>query len=224
MLKSFFKTEVAKLKNMSGKEKAVYIWTYYKWIIIGVVIGVILITNFTITMIKKPGEQVLSVAIVNDFSGAHVDETVEEFKQYAGIDDKKTGVVFENSYYFELDNNYFWDSYEYQSFINKISASYFDAIIADETTINCLINMGATFMQLDSEKYADYFVPYSDDFVEYEQIIKDTGETREGVFAIDITDYSGIPEDYKDGSVYMVVIEKETYLDNVVKLLECMYN
>ena len=72
-LKNFFAAEGAKLKDMTLKEKAAYIWEYYKFPIIGTVIVLFVAGSIINTVwINPPKKYYLQLA----FYSGYVDETV----------------------------------------------------------------------------------------------------------------------------------------------------
>lgn len=84
----FCKTEWAKLKPMSFRDKMTYIWEYYKLhIIIGVsLIAMTISIATTIHKANAGGEVVFGVAIVNDMNGHDAaDQMAAEFGEYLGL-------------------------------------------------------------------------------------------------------------------------------------------
>lgn len=88
-LKDSIKDERKKLKDMSFKDKIWYIWEYYKFPIIGVVIGVFLITSIGTAIYGNRFETAISCVILNakipDSEDTLDTYFNQDFRQYLGI-------------------------------------------------------------------------------------------------------------------------------------------
>lgn len=88
-IKDSIKEERTKLKDMAFKDKIWYIWEYYKFPILGAVIGVFLITSIGSAIYGNRFETALSCIILNSRIDGGEDTLFEyidqDFRQYMGI-------------------------------------------------------------------------------------------------------------------------------------------
>jgi len=90
-------------KDLTFSEKIGHIWTYYKLIIIGVILGVAFVVSLTVSIMRNNYENVCFVAVLDGKITGYDDDTdilSKGFTQYLGIDGKKQRIDL--SYTFSL--------------------------------------------------------------------------------------------------------------------------
>lgn len=125
-------TEKEKLKNMSSKEKLVYLWEYYR-IHVAVTIGIIALLSYIIYSIITPN-------IVTRFYAAFIDCSVDaevlekyrnDFSEYLELNPNTETVNFNTSFYLSSDSEYAMTMK--QALVTYVSAQEIDVIIAPES-------------------------------------------------------------------------------------------
>lgn len=103
-----FAGDKEKLSKMNAKQKFDYIWGYYKFIFIGIVIGIIIIVSFVQTA-RANNPDAISVFIADvyneDYESAHT-RLNDSFKEYLGLGEAdKEPIVFDTSVSLSGDSN-----------------------------------------------------------------------------------------------------------------------
>lgn len=100
------KEQTVKLKDMNRKQKAEYIWTYYKWWIIIALFVIIFISSTIKSVIRNSRPVYLNVMFLNSVASASIKPcTLEsDFAAEYGIDTNVYDMAFDYVTY--LDNNY----------------------------------------------------------------------------------------------------------------------
>lgn len=143
-IKDEIKQQTDKLKDMSGKEKIEYIWTYYKWWIICTVFLIVFITSTAKTIIRNSKPVYLYAAFLNTSLGPQDDDcTLEEgFREAYGVDPKEYNMSMD--YVIYLDNDYGnQSSYTGQvKLISMYQAEQLDIVCAQESVLNGSADVG----------------------------------------------------------------------------------
>lgn len=100
------KEQTKKLKDMTADQKADYIWTYYKWWILGTIAVVLFVISTISTVVKNSKPTYLSAIFLNSTAGEAGSRcTLEtDFLKEYNVDEKEYKSEFDYSLY--LDNNY----------------------------------------------------------------------------------------------------------------------
>lgn len=100
------KEQTSKFKYMTKEQKKDYIWTYYKWWIIGAIVAVIAIFSLTKTIIKNSRPVFLDVVFLNtDYLGNSEGSPIEnDFMTYKGANSDEYNFYIDYTSY--MDNNY----------------------------------------------------------------------------------------------------------------------
>lgn len=93
-----FKEERAALKNQPLKKRLSYFWTYYKWHVLGGVLGLAVLI-YVISEIVTNKEEALFVILVNSNPWDREQELASSFMEYADIDPNTYQVTFNSSLY-----------------------------------------------------------------------------------------------------------------------------
>ena len=89
-----FKEERAQIKNRSLKEKLSYFWDYYKWHVIGGIIGLAAVISLVYTIFNQK-ETAFYAALLNMGQSLYSDDYRNDFTKLIGIDTKKEIVYFD---------------------------------------------------------------------------------------------------------------------------------
>ena len=79
-----FKEERAALKNGTFKQKLSYFWYYYKWHVIGITFGAILVISFVHQLVTKK-ETAFNAVMMNASLMTTEQTYMQDFADYAGI-------------------------------------------------------------------------------------------------------------------------------------------
>ncbi|NCB93660.1 MAG: hypothetical protein EOM40_14050 [Clostridia bacterium] len=155
--------ERKKLSSMSWKEKAGYIWAYYK-LHMAAAVGVILVLSVIGQMIyRSQFETVLSVAILNGGMGDS-ELMAEDIKKYLGDEDKYHEVSVDSSMYFTGDEQADYTSV--MKLTTLVSAKGIDAIISTKEQFDKYEELSA-FVPMSELLTADQMEAYGDEVGEY---------------------------------------------------------
>lgn len=85
------KEQTVKLKDMNWKQRADYIWHYYKWWIIGIIGGIICLISIISSIIENSKPTYLHAEFLNsNLFYEEYNQIDDDFAAYAGIDTNKT--------------------------------------------------------------------------------------------------------------------------------------
>lgn len=93
------KQQTDKFKDMTKEQKRDYIWTYYKWWIIGAVAGVIIIISLIRTIIENSKPLYLQMIFLNsDYGSGPVEASLEDdFAAAVNVDREKENIIADYS-------------------------------------------------------------------------------------------------------------------------------
>lgn len=132
-LKDKLLEEKKKLKEMTFKGKFEYIWEYYKLHMIGTLIFILFagsIGNSIYMNIKY--EDILTCAIINNpISEEHRDYMPLGFAEYYGLDEESETLLFDDSFYIDLDTHSESVMASTQKYAAMVAAKSIDTTIAD---------------------------------------------------------------------------------------------
>ena len=143
-LKDEIKQENIKIKDMPLKKKAKYIWDYYKFPILGVLVGLFLLGTFIRDYRINSRPIYLDAILINsDLAYSPEDGLKEDFIRYASVDTDTYNLMIDSSIIIDKEN------YDQMSVANaqKVLAMYtagdMDVIIGPESIIDEYGAMGA---------------------------------------------------------------------------------
>lgn len=97
------KAENKKMKDMTFGEKCSHIWTYYKFLIISVIVITAAVITIIVMVVQNHYERSFYCILVDgDIKGVteHTDYLTINFTDHLGLDGKKQRVIFDTSYSF----------------------------------------------------------------------------------------------------------------------------
>ncbi len=101
-IKDEIKKESVKLKDMTPKKKAEYIWEYYKIPIIGVIAAIIFIVTFTRDYRINKRPYFLDAIVINsDIAYSADNYLLNDFIKYAHVDTKTYNIAVDTSIYID---------------------------------------------------------------------------------------------------------------------------
>ena len=219
-LKNFFAAEWAKLKEMTLKEKASYIWEYYKIQIITALIIIFLAGNLiNVIWINPPKKLYLQLG----FYGSYVDDAALDSMcgqiENAVMTSEELQTMQITGIYFIVDSNDpQMNMANQEKFMAMISAREIDMYVANETDFYSLVSEG--FCLPLNEVLSDRQMSQLSDKLII-GIDNDNIETEYGIKLDDsqlFTD-NGIPVNGQ----YLAVVVNSDRLDNVNRVIELIY-
>lgn len=206
--------EKVDFKKMTGKQKAGYIWEYYKVHIL-VVIAVV---AFLITIIHHYAtakEAVVTILPINaENAGTGIEPDFSDFMEEYHYDSKKQEIVVSSGYTFD-SNDPTRSSYSYQALITVLSAGGADVVSADEQMYAYLAQAGicADLSEFYSKEELEqmgesvYYVTDPDTNEEYAVGIRmgsDSWMVKEGFYKEDYVIGIAGGSKYRDGAKQML--------------------
>ena len=215
--------EIKKFREIPGaKDKAVYIWDYYK-LHLAIILGSIIVLAFGIYYFThNKSENWIYVMFTNTFEDVgNGSDFWEEFRSYSGYDINQKNIEFNNSAYFIYPDNAVGNSY-YEAFVTYTEGGTLDAVVMDPEHIQSLGESGR-LLDLEGEAAAELFSEYKDRFI-YSTPYDTEYSTSPVPVAIDISDSRLITEYslYEDGCA-LGIGANSSHLDAVLKFLDFLY-
>ena len=94
------------LRRMNTKEKAAYIWGYYKWHMIGVLFAIILITSLIHDMLQNSRPVFVDILLLNTDAGFDAGERlVSDIASFSGVDTREYRINVDSSLYINEDDS-----------------------------------------------------------------------------------------------------------------------
>ena len=163
------------IQNGTFKEKAEYIWDYYKWHLVGLIVILGMIGSLIYSRVTAK-ECVLQGIFLNSTAEKDAELELEKnFLAFSPIDESKEEILFDASYYFSTDiiSTVAENSYETLQIITaKIAAEEVDFIVGDLTSMNNIAyreyfyDLSEVLPEELMKKYEAYFLYYDRSFVE----------------------------------------------------------
>ncbi|MCM1191556.1 MAG: hypothetical protein NC123_09185 [Butyrivibrio sp.] len=157
-----FKEERAAMKNGTPRQKLAYFFDYYKWHVVLGVVAVIFAVSLICQIITNK-ETAFDAMLLNasPYDASAEEENAAAFAAYAGIDAKKSKIIYDTSVQFgsEVSTDY----YAAQQIMVHVSAAEVDVMAGDTSYLLQYAYMGDFYdlrellssEQLD--KYRDFF-------------------------------------------------------------------
>ena len=172
-LKNWYAAEREKLRPLSRRAKAEYVWQYYKLWIIALVSVLGLSVYITVHRLTVPSDNWLYITFANTYADAAGNRSAlwRGFADASGYDTTEKNIYFNNSCYFDPSDTRYNAYYTY--FVAYVEAGTLDAIIMERDDLETL---GARGRLLDltmeaadglAEKYAErllYAVPANEEY------------------------------------------------------------
>lgn len=139
----WYYTELKKLYQLSWKEKAEYIWNYYKLWIIGIVSFLAITVFLTVRITSNIEGHWLYGMFANTMADAGTgSELWEDFTQYAGLDLKQKKVEFNAASYFDYLKNQARGNDYYNAFVALADGGILDFITMEPDSLEALAQSG----------------------------------------------------------------------------------
>ena len=106
LMDEFKKERDAVLKNGTFKQKAVYIWEYYKWHIIVPILAIIAIASYIVNLVTAPDIIMNGVMLnVHNLESENPSETLlPDFYKEQKVDTKKEEITLNTNLHYSIDN------------------------------------------------------------------------------------------------------------------------
>lgn len=157
--------EREKLRELTGKEKIQYIWSYYYIWIIGITAFLAISIFLTVRITTSVKEEWLYAMFANTMADAgNGSEMWKDFTEYSGLDLKEKRVEFNAEAYFDYLKNQAKGNDYYNAFVALTDAGILDIITMEAPSLAALAESGRlTDLSLERcrtlrERYADRLV------------------------------------------------------------------
>ena len=161
-MKKFLESEKKKIAHLSGKEKAAYIWEYYKLWIVGILSFVILVTYIGIRIHTTIADHWFYLGIVNTRVDVGTDsELWDGYTEYTGYDLSEKLVEFNDEIYFDYSENLGRGNDYYELFVAYIDSATLDAAIMETEDLE-LFGESGRLLDLSSETCSSIMEKYGD--------------------------------------------------------------
>ncbi len=135
---------VPKLRDLKGKEKLTYFWDYYKWVVILIAIGIIVMITIIRAVSQKKDNALYVLAVNADpYAGEEVkDGLFTDFLTKQGIDPEKEEVMLNTSIQY-LGGSSPSDIYAMQAFTTIMGSGSADVVMMPEDLYREQASLGA---------------------------------------------------------------------------------
>lgn len=159
-LKEYFQRETEKIRELSTKEKAEYIWQYYKLWIIGIIAAVSFLVFCIVHRLTVPVDNWFYVTFANTYAEVtEGSELWEGYVDYAGFDTSEKNVFFNNNCYFDPFSTGYNEYFTY--FVAYVEAGTLDVVTMESEDLAELGRYGR-LLDLSSEKADGLAEKYAD--------------------------------------------------------------
>ena len=222
-LKDFLQSEKEKIRAIpTTKEKLVYIWDYYKILIIAVAAALAFLVYFIVIKATTLEENWIYVTISNTFADVGDDSSFkQEFVDYSGFDTSEKNVVFNANSFFDYTGDVTGNTY-FEAFVTYTDAGTLDAVTMQTDSLTAL---GATgrLLDLNSESCAEIREKYGDRFL-YAVPNDETYSTEPVPVGIDISDSRLVTECHAYSETAALGIGANSqHLDAVLTFLDFLF-
>lgn len=215
------KSEKEKLQEMSFRDKMWYIANYYKMHIIGVLLGILVISQVAHIMYLNTFEDALYCVYLNSVSidPLNTAPLEEDFASTLNLTSKQS-ITSESLYASYGDSSGEMDYATITKIVALIAAKELDVIIADEDNIKYHANMSAC-IDFETLLPADLLAVVKDRL--YYAVDAETGESH--AFGIDISG-TKFAEDSNLGQTppYLYIINNSQRIDTAVDLIAYIFD
>lgn len=174
-LRQWFFTEREKLRRLSPREKADYIWDYYKLWIIGILSAVVLVTAAVVHLHNTLAENWFYACFGNTYADIGSDSSFcRAFASYAGYDLREKNLVFNAQCYCKPSENTYGNSY-YEALITYLDSETLDVLVMEEEDL-LAIGASGRLLDLKDERVAHLLERYQDRLVYCEPFREDYGK------------------------------------------------
>lgn len=186
-LAKWWKTESSKISRIPGLSKKIgYIWGYYKIWIIGIVVGIWLVTFSVRQYTTTLRDYWCFMVFANTYADAGDHSQLwEDYVEYAGFDLTEKAVRFDAASYFDYLKGVTGNSY-FEAFVAYADSGTLDAIVMGRDSLAALGKTGR-LLDLNSEACSSIRAKYGDRFLYAVPLDEEYGG-KEVPVCIDISD------------------------------------
>lgn len=201
-----------KFKSLSLKGKAEYIWDYYKGMIGGILVVVLVICVCVQTMRSSGKEMVLSAAIINaeKTEGSKTMQLQDDFSAYLGLDEENQSLSLDDSYLINLKDGDQVTVACQTKLMASIQAETLDVILMPEDIYEKYLAMGA-FAKLEETLGKEFLGEVQDNWC----LGRIEGETEDAVYALKIVGSEKLKDIYGEREVYLAVPAGTEHLEQI---------
>ena len=223
-LKKDIKSELEKIKQMSGKDRIWYIYEYYKFHIVAVILAFTLLWVVGSSLYRQTFTTRLTFAIVNDRSGGEssMDEFENSLKEALGFG-KKDLIEINSGLFINADGSQSSEySYASMAKIAALSAGgNLDIMIADPETLKHYESQGA-FLNL-----SDFLPEDLKERAEKEGLFLYTdnknGQSEAAAISLDSTDFADMTGATIQ-SPYLAVIASSQHTEDTLRAIQWLFD
>lgn len=189
MLYQWFRTEQEKVRGMTRRQAAEYIWQYYKLWIIGIVSALCIGVYLSVLSMTTPSENWLYVCFANVPPGTVLTEDGEvhrAYAEYAGMDLSEKNLVFDTNCYCNPSEETYGNNY-YNKMVALLDGGILDLLVMEEADLKAvgatgrLLDLQGEFFQLE-EQWEDRLVYCENTDPDYEKTLVPVGVDLTGSF------------------------------------------
>lgn len=194
----WFSEEREKLRKLSPRDRAGYIWDYYKLWIIGILSAILLVTAAAIHLHNTAAENWFYVCFGNTFADIGSDSDFSrDYADYAGYDLREKNLIFNAQCYCKPSENTYGNSY-YETLIAYMDSGTLDVLVMEEEDL-LAIGASGRLLDLEDERVSGLLERYQDRLVYCTPLREDYGKEQVAV-GIDLSgtclvgEYKAYPE------------------------------
>lgn len=157
-------------KSLTLKQKAVYIWDYYKLIIIGSLIGFVIVGNIIYTIAKPEPAYAMNLVMVNTSMIMEEEHKVfTDYEKATGLTETGEKISINSNIRLSGDMQSQTDFANYQLLSVLLMTNEIDLMLSDETIFKTMAASGGFYEISDIlsedilKKYEDYIVSVTDE-------------------------------------------------------------
>jgi len=200
-----------KFKNLTFKKKLGYIWDYYKAVIGGILVGIVVLIVCIQTMKASGKEMVFSAALINA-QKMEIGETAklqEDFENYLGLDEKKQSLSLDDSYMIDLKGGGQVTVACQTKLMASLQADRLDLILMPEDIYKNYLKSGA-FAKLEDKLGKDFL----EEMQELWCMERREGE-EEAVYALKIAESEKLKGIYGENGVYLAIPAGASHIEAI---------
>ena len=137
-IKSWFSREGRKLTSGTPREAGWYVWTYYRYWILGIVAVLGVLIFLAVRAVTVPGENWFFACFPNTYADlGRGSDFYEDFVEYAGYDLDEKNLEFNASIYCKPSGRTFGNAY-YETLISYLDSGALDVLVMEREDIEAL--------------------------------------------------------------------------------------
>lgn len=171
----WFSAEREKLQRLSPRERAGYIWDYYKLWIIGILSAIVLVTAAAVHVHNTLAENWFYACFGNTYADIGSGSSFcRGFASYAGYDLEEKNLVFNAQCYCKPSESTYGNSY-YEALITYLDSETLDVLVMEEEDL-LAIGASGRLLDLEDARVVNLLERYRDRLVYCEPFREDYGK------------------------------------------------